>query len=148
MEIQMIIRTYSELIDIPTFKERYNYLKLGGEVGVETFGFERYLNQQFYRSKEWKMLRDQIIIRDHGCDLGIEGCEIYDKIYIHHMNPITADDIRNNIEYVMNPEFLISTTHSTHNAIHYGDEKFLEINEFVERKQFDTCPWKLKSNGR
>ena len=111
----MIIRTYSELLRIPTFEERYKYLKLDAEIGMETFGFERYLNQRFYRSKEWKSLRDEIIVRDHGCDLGIVGYEIYDKIYIHHMNPITADDIRNNTEYLMNPEFLISTTHDTHN---------------------------------
>ena len=138
----MIIRTYSELIRIPTFEERYNYLKLESEIGIETFGFERYLNQRFYRSKEWKSLRDEIIVRDHGCDLGIVGYEIYDKIYIHHMNPITADDIRNNTEYLMNPEFLISTTHDTHNAIHYGNSDLLNASVFVERTKNDTCPWR------
>lgn len=138
----MIIRTYSELIRIPTFEERYNYLKLDSEIGIETFGFERYLNQRFYRSKEWKSLRDEIIVRDHGCDLGIVGYEIYDKIYIHHMNPITADDIRNNTEYLMNPEFLISTTHNTHNAIHYGDSDLLNAAVPVERTKNDTCPWR------
>lgn len=138
----MIIRTYSELIRIPTFEERYNYLKLDSEIGIETFGFERYLNQRFYRSKEWKSLRDEIIVRDHGCDLGIVGYEIYDKIYIHHMNPITADDIRNNTEYLMNPEFLISTTHDTHNAIHYGNSDLLNASELVERTKNDTCPWR------
>ncbi len=138
----MIIRTYSELIRIPTFEERYNYLKLESEIGIETFGFERYLNQRFYRSKEWKSLRDEIIVRDHGCDLGIVGYEIYDKIYIHHMNPITADDIRNNTEYLMNPEFLISTTHDTHNAIHYGNSDLLNASVLVERTKNDTCPWR------
>ena len=138
----MNIRTYSELIQIPTFEERYEYLKLGGEIGVETFGFERYLNQRFYRSKEWKALRDEIIVRDNGCDLGVIGYEIYGKIYIHHMNPITADDIRNNTEYLMNPEFLISTTHNTHNAIHYGDSDLLNAAVPVERKKNDTCPWR------
>lgn len=138
----MIIRTYSELIRLPTFEERYNYLKLDSEIGIETFGFERYLNQRFYRSKEWKALRDEIIVRDHGCDLGIVGYEIYDKIYIHHINPITADDIRNNTEYLMNPEFLISTTHDTHNAIHYGNSDLLNVNVLVERTKNDTCPWR------
>ena len=138
----MNIRTYSELIQIPTFEERYEYLKLGGEIGVETFGFERYLNQRFYRSQEWKALRDEIIVRDNGCDLGVIGYEIYGKIYIHHMNPITADDIRNNTEYLMNPEFLISTTHNTHNAIHYGDSDLLNAAVPVERTKNDTCPWR------
>ena len=138
----MNIRTYSELIQIPTFEERYEYLKLGGEIGVETFGFERYLNQRFYRSKEWKALRDEIIVRDNGCDLGVIGYEIYGKIYIHHMNPITADDIRNNTEYLMNPEFLISTTHNTHNAIHYGDSDLLNAAVPVEQTKNDTCPWR------
>lgn len=138
----MIIRTYSELLRIPTFEERYEYLKLNTEIGIETFGFERYLNQRFYRSTEWKALRDTIIIRDHGCDLGIIGYEIYDKIYIHHMNPITADDIRNNTEYLMNPEFLISTTHDTHNAIHYGNSDLLNACMPVERTKNDTCPWR------
>lgn len=138
----MNIRTYSELIQIPTFEERYEYLKLGGEIGAETFGFERYLNQRFYRSKEWKALRDEIIVRDNGCDLGVIGYEIYGKIYIHHMNPITADDIRNNTEYLMNPEFLISTTHNTHNAIHYGDSDLLNAAVPVDRTKNDTCPWR------
>ena len=138
----MNIRTYSDLIQIPTFEERYEYLKLGGEIGVETFGFERYLNQRFYRSKEWKALRYEIIVRDNGCDLGVIGYEIYGKIYIHHMNPITADDIRNNTEYLMNPEFLISTTHNTHNAIHYGDSDLLNAAVPVERTKNDTCPWR------
>lgn len=140
----MTIRTYSELIRFPTFEERYNYLKLDGEIGRETFGFERYLNQRFYRSKEWKALRDKIIVRDHGCDLGIVGYEISDKIYIHHMNPITVDDIRNNTEYLMNPEFLISTTHNTHNAIHYGNSDLLDVGVFAERSKNDTCPWRQK----
>lgn len=138
----MIIRTYSELIRIPTFEERFNYLQLNGEVGRETFGFERFLNQKFYRSREWKSVRDTIIVRDHGCDLAMIGWEIYDRIYIHHMNPITSDDIRDNTEYLMNPEYLICVSHETHNAIHYGDSELLQNNVHIERTKNDTCPWR------
>lgn len=136
-----IIRTYTELIKIPTFIARYEYLRLGGKVGQETFGFDRYLNQQFYHSDEWRSLRDYIITRDLGCDLGLEGFTIYGRIYIHHMNPITVKDIRDYTDYLIDPEFLICTTHNTHNAIHYGDSSLL-IAEPVERTPFDTCPWK------
>ena len=135
------IKTYSELITFPTFKERYKYLQLSGAVGEETFGFDRYINQKFYRSQEWKRVRDFVIIRDNGCDLGVEGYDIHGKILIHHMNPIHIDDIRLLSEYLMNPEYLISTTLSTHNAIHYGDESLL-MAEPIERTPNDTCPWK------
>lgn len=135
------MKTYNHLISLPTFKERYEYLKLDGLVGQETFGFERYLNQRFYRSQEWKQMRDQIIVRDMGCDLGLPGYEIYDKVYIHHMNPITTKDILDMTDYLLNPEFLICVSHNTHNAIHYGDQNFL-LSMPVERKPNDTCPWK------
>lgn len=139
--IQMIIRTYSELIKLPTFEERYRYLRLGGRVGEETFGFDRYLNQAFYKSKEWKDIRDFVIVRDNGCDLGIEDREIYGKILVHHMNPINIEDIVNRTEYLLDPEYLISTVKNTHDAIHYGDESLL-IMAPIERTKNDTCPWK------
>ena len=137
----MTIRTYSELITIPTFEERYKYLKIGGKVGEETFGFERYLNQEFYKSHEWQSIRRQVIVRDLGCDLGIEGREIHGKIIVHHMNPITIDDIVSASDFLLNPEYLICTLKSTHDAIHYGDESLL-IKAPVERTKNDTCPWK------
>lgn len=137
----MTIRTYSELITIPTFEERYKYLKIGGKVGEETFGFERYLNQEFYKSHEWQSIRRQVIVRDLGCDLGIEGREIHGKIIVHHMNPITIDDIIEASDFLLNPEYLICTLKSTHDAIHYGDESLL-IKAPVERTKNDTCPWK------
>lgn len=139
--MQMSVRSYSELITIPTFEARFEYLKLDGLVGEETFGFDRYLNQTFYRSQEWKSIRDFVIVRDLGCDLAIEGYEIYGKIYIHHMNPIRAADITTKSRMLMDPEFLISTTHNTHNAIHYGDKNLLAIGP-IERSKNDTCPWK------
>ena len=137
----MTIRTYSELITLPTFEERYRYLRLGGNVGEETFGFDRYLNQLFYKTKEWRALRNQIIVRDNGCDLGIEDREIFGRIIIHHMNPITVDDIKRRSEFLLNPEYLISTSHNTHQAISYGDEGLL-ITMPVERSRNDTCPWR------
>ena len=141
MVTNMIIRTYSELKTLKTFEERYRYLRLRGFVGEETFGFDRYINQTFYRSKEWKRIRDEVIVRDRGCDLGIEGREIYERILIHHMNPVTIDDIKNLSDFLLNPEYLICTTHNTHNAIHYGDENLLIIAP-IERRANDTCPWK------
>lgn len=136
------IRTYSELIALPTFEERYRYLRLGGRVGADTFGFDRYLNQAIYqRDSRWKDARDIVIIRDSGCDLGIEGREIYGKILVHHMNPITMDDLLHERDWIFDPEFLISTTLSTHNAIHYGDENLL-MKAPIERTKNDTCPWK------
>lgn len=138
----MNIKTYSELITFPTFEERYRYLKLDGVVGEDTFGFDRYLNQEFYqRDREWKRIRDFVIIRDQGCDLGVEGREIRGKILVHHMNPITKDDILKRSEFLLNPEYLICTLKSTHDAIHYSDENLL-MKGPVERKPNDTCPWR------
>ena len=137
----MTIRTYSELITINTFEDRFKYLQLNGSVGSETFGFDRYLNQAFYRSQEWKRIRDEIIVRDYGCDLGIKGREIFGKIYIHHMNPVTPKDIVDATRFLLDPEYLICMTHSTHNAVHYGDESLLQKGP-VARKKNDTCPWK------
>lgn len=138
----MIIRTYKELSRLATFEERFEYLKLNGEVGKDTFGFDRFINQKFYTSREWRALRDYVIVRDNGCDLGIPGHEITGrKIIIHHLNPITMKDIVDQSEYLMNPEYLITTIHNTHNAIHYGDKSLL-ITAPVERRANDTCPWK------
>ena len=142
----MSIKTYSELSKLTTFEERYNYLRLNGFVGKETFGFDRYLNQVFYRSSKWRSIRDFVIVRDNGCDLGIEGREIHGRIIIHHMNPITIQDITQQTEFLLDPEFLISTFHETHNAIHYGDTNLL-IQEPVERKRNDTCPWRHDEGG-
>ena len=136
-----IIRTYSELIRLPTFIDRFRYLKLDGTVGADTFGYDRYLNQGFYHSGEWRRIRDYVITRDFGRDLGLEGYEIFGKIYIHHMNPISVKDVIHSSEYLSNPEFLICTTQNTHNAIHYSDESLL-ITEPKERTPFDTCPWR------
>ena len=136
-----IIKTYSQLKQLQTFEERYDYLKLGGIVGEDTFGFDRYLNQNFYRSREWKRVRDEVIMRDNGCDLGIDGHEIRGKILIHHMNPITSEDIHRVSDYLLNPEYLICVTHRTHNAIHYGDESLI-VTAPIERTQNDTCPWR------
>ena len=135
------IRCYSELVLLPTFEERYQYLRLGGGVGRETFGFDRYMNQFFYRSPEWRRIRDLVITRDEGCDLGIQGREIFGRIIIHHMNPIRPEDIRNRSELLLNPKYLITTVHGTHLAIHYGDEHLL-LQEPIERRPNDTCPWK------
>lgn len=137
----MSIKTYSELSLLPTFRERYQYLRLSGQVGEDTFGFDRYLNQVFYRSQEWKRVRDYVILRDNGCDLGVPGFEIHEKIIIHHMNPITVQDIRHANEDLLDPEFLICVRHNTHNAIHYGDESLL-ITEPIVRMPNDTCPWR------
>lgn len=136
-----MIRTYSELIKIPTFLDRFRYLQLGGQVGVETFGYDRYLNQMLYRTTEWKRFRNEIIIRDNGCDLACEGYEIVGKILIHHINPISVEDVLLRDLKVFDPENVISTTLNTHNAIHYGDESLL-ITEPIERKPNDTCPWR------
>lgn len=141
MVMTMTIRTYSELITFPTFEERFNYLRLGGCVGKETFGFDRYINQQFYRSAEWKRIRNLVILRDNGCDLGIKDRPIYERILIHHMNPVAIEDIQNGTDFLLNPEYLISTIHSTHNAIHYGDTNLLSRDP-IERRPGDTCPWR------
>ena len=137
----MSIRTYSELIAIPTFEERFKYLQLNGNVGAETFGYDRVFNQRFYSSLEWKRLRDEIIFRDNGCDLGILDRRIMGKIFIHHMNPIMLEDIQESSEFLLNPEYLICMSFETHNAIHYGDENLL-FKAPIERKQYDTCPWR------
>lgn len=138
----MIIRTYSEFSKLKTFEKRYDYLQLKGVIGEETFGFDRFINQIFYKSREWKAIRDYVIVRDNGCDLGVEGREIYGKILIHHMNPISQKDIEDRSRFLLDPEYLISTTHDTHNAIHYGDETLL-IKAPIERSRNDTCPWRI-----
>lgn len=135
------IRTYSELIKLPTFRERFQYLKLEGIVGEATFGFDRYLNQVLYQSPRWRSSRDKVIIRDNGCDLGVEGHEIHGLILVHHMNPVTIEDIEKESEFLFDPEYLISTMHRTHNAIHYGDEGLL-LTAPIERRMNDTCPWR------
>ena len=137
----MSIRTYSELITIPTFEERFEYLQLKGSVGKDTFGYDRYLNQVLYRSPEWKRLRNQIIIRDGGCDLACDGYDIYNKVLIHHMNPITVEDILTRSRQVFDPDNLICVSHSTHNAIHYGDVDLLVTGPIIRTKN-DTCPWR------
>lgn len=139
--IRMNIRTYSELIALPTFEERYRYLRLKGRVGEDTFGFERYLNQKFYQSTEWRHFRDSIIVRDMGCDLGVDGYEIRGPIYLHHINPLTPADLKNRAEALMNPENVICVSFNTHNAIHYGDEDLIPKAPIV-RTRNDTCPWK------
>ena len=141
MVTMMSIRTYSELITLPTFEERFKYLQLNGQVGESTFGFDRYMNQVFYRSQKWKSIRDFVIIRDCGCDLGVEGYDIHGKIIIHHMNPLSMRDIETESDFLLNPDFLICTTHNTHNAIHYGNEKLL-VTAPIERTKNDTCPWR------
>lgn len=137
----MIIRCYSELSSLATYEERFDYLKLNGRVGESTFGYDRYLNQVFYKSKEWKRIKDHVIVRDNACDLGIEGYEIYGRVLIHHMNPLTAKDIESMSPFLLDPEYLISTVLMTHNAIHYGDESLL-IRGPVVRAMNDTCPWR------
>lgn len=142
----MIVRTYSELITLPTFIERYRYLKLDGVVGEATFGFDRYLNQKFYKSDEWLAVRDYVILRDTGSndycqDLGIDGHDIRGRILIHHMNPITREDIVRRSKFLLDPEYLICTIDNTHRAIHYGDESLL-ITAPIERSRNDTCPWR------
>ena len=140
--IMMSIKTYSELIALPTFEERYEYLRLNGRVGEDTFGFDRYLNQNFYRSAEWRRIRDRVRVRDNGCDLAIDDRSIYGKILIHHMNPITDKDLFNLSDILLDPEYLICVSHNTHNAIHYGDGERL-VKDPIVRTKNDTCPWKL-----
>lgn len=135
------IRTYSELITLDSFEERYEYLKLEGSVGFDTFGFDRWMNQAFYKSREWKEIRNYIISRDNGCDMGLDGYEIADRIIIHHMNPIKIEDIVHSNKVLLDPEQLISVSHKTHNAIHYGSDELL-IRTIVERKPNDTIPWR------
>lgn len=140
---QTIIRTYFELMTLDTFEDRFLYLKLDGSIGQDTFGFDRYLNQLFYRSPEWKQIRKFIITRDMGCDLAIPDHEIINQqIIIHHMNPLTKEDIINKSDYLLNPEYLICTTKRTHNAIHYGDERLLDPIIPIVRTKNDQCPWR------
>lgn len=142
MSSTRIIRSYKELIRIPTFEERFEFLKLSAAIGESTFGFERHLNQTFYRSPEWKRTRREIIRRDEGCDLGIDDRIIYDRIEIHHINPITVDDIENVSDILFDPDNLICTSPMTHKAIHFGDANLLVKSELVVRRPYDTCPWK------
>lgn len=137
----MMIRRYSELISYDNFLDRYNYLKLKGQVGLDTFGLDRYLNQTLYRSYKWRKTRDEVLIRDNGCDLGIDGYDISGKIIVHHMNPLTLEQIEDDDPVIYDPEFLICVSHITHNAIHYGDENLLPKLP-VERVPYDTCPWR------
>lgn len=133
-------KCYTELIQIPTFEERFEYLKLGGQVGSETFGFDRWINQRFYRSHEWKQIRSKVILRDEGRDLGVEGYELQNGVYVHHMNPMIPKDIVDAESWILNPEFLICVSLNTHNAIHFGDASLLP--KLIERRPNDTCPWK------
>lgn len=137
----MSIKTYSELITIPTFEERFEYLRLKGSVGKDTFGYDRYLNQVLYRSPEWKRLRNQIIIRDDGCDLACDGYDVYGKVLIHHLNPITVEDVLARSRKVFDPDNLVCVSHNTHNAIHYGDVDLLVTGPIIRTKN-DTCPWR------
>jgi hypothetical protein len=136
----MGLKTYKELKHLKTFKDRFNYLKLNGVVGESTFGFDRNINQSFYHSKLWKDVRDYVIVRDYGCDLGVEGYEIYSKLLIHHMNPIQVSDIINSEDWILDPEFLITTTYDTHNAIHYGNINLITTSP-KERRSGDTKLW-------
>lgn len=137
-----MIRTYSELIKLDSFIERYRYLKLSGKVGEDTFGFDRWLNQKFYKSPEYRKVRREVILRDNGCDLGDPEFEIAGRVIIHHMNPITQTDILERSEFALDPEYMICVSHGTHNAIHYGDESQLPITDIVIRRPNDQAPWK------
>lgn len=137
----MSTRTYSELIEIPSFVERFRYLKIGGQIGDETFGFSRWLNQVLYKSDEWKRFRNSIIIRDEGCDLAVPGFDVDKHIIVHHLNPITKDDVLQRASCIFDPENVVCTSLNTHNAIHYGDESILIVAP-LERKPNDTCPWR------
>lgn len=141
MKNQKIIKTYSELIRLNTFEERYDYLRLDGTVGEDTFGYDRYINQNFYKTREWKYLRNKIIVRDSGCDMGLDDYQIFGNIYVHHMNPITKEDILSNSEFLLNPKYLICTSFKTHQCITYGIEE-APIQRPIERNRNDTCPWR------
>lgn len=136
------MRTYDELIQLSTFKERFEYLYLNGVVGEETFGYDRYLNQLFYTSEEWKRIRRKVIVRDNGCDLGLAGYDISGPIYVHHMNPIMLKHIANKDLSILDPNYLVCTSFNTHNAIHYGSYELILANELIERQPNDTCPWR------
>ena len=136
----MLIRTFGELCSFRSFEDRFNYLKLSGSVGYATFGFDRYINQRFYTSSQWRSIRNEVIARDLGLDLGVRGYEIHERLLIHHMNPITAKEVLDNLEVILDPEYLITTCHNTHNALHYGDMSLIP-KRFVERRPGDTKLW-------
>lgn len=136
------LRSYSGLIRLTSFEDRFNYLKLNGIVGKETFGFDRYLNQKFYRSSDWRRVKREVILRDNGCDLAVKDRPISGSIFVHHINPISIEDIANNSDYILDPEFLVCVSKRTHDAIHYSDESILLINDVTERKEGDTCLWR------
>ncbi len=142
MQDRTTIRTYSELAKLDRFEDRFEYLSIPGQVGEDTFGFDRYLNQKFYKSDKWKRIRHAVIMRDNGCDLGVRGEEINSPITIHHMNPVDVEDIKNQSDYLLNPEYLISVSYDTHNAIHYGNSNSLRKRQPVIRSRDDQCPWK------
>ena len=143
MEMTMIkLRNYTELSKLKTFEDRFRYLLLDGSVSQDTFGFDRWMNQIFYRSSQWKRIRDKVIIRDNSCDLGIDGHDIYGKVLVHHMNPVTKEEIMSGSMSLLDPEYLISVSMDTHNAIHYGDLSYLKRFSVAERMPNDTCPWK------
>ena len=137
----MTMRTFTELSKLKTFEERFRYLELKGSVGSDTFGFDRYMNQKFYTSNEWQRIKREVIIRDNGCDLGVDGYTIFGRVIVHHMNPIAPEDILKRTDLLLNPEFLICVSHTTHNAIHYGSEDLLPKGP-INRKPNDTCPWR------
>lgn len=142
----MRIRTYHELVSLHTFEERFEYLKLSAPVGIATFGGNRYLNQAFYKSKEWKEVRDFVIVRDNACDLAHPDRQLFDRILVHHLNPVTVEDVVDSTEFLLNPEYLVSTCVATHNAIHYGDASLL-VSAPIERTPWDTAPWRLPKEG-
>ena len=143
------LKSYRDIHSLATFEERFKYLQLHGTIGIDTFGFDRFLNQKFYRSSEWKRIRNQVILRDNGCDFGIFDRPIAGRIIIHHMNPITSKDLISLDDYILDPNYLICVSHDTHNALHYGDELYLKRNEILPRTKDDTCPWKgvKEANG-
>lgn len=139
-------KSYAELSSINSYEDRYNYLKVNSSVGSETFGFDRYLNQKFYRSKEWERVRNEVIVRDNGCDMGLKDYPISGEFLIHHINPITLDDVKNNSDSLLDPNNLVLVSKQTHNAIHFGDDTIVKEKKVTERAPFDTCPWR-KNNG-
>ena len=147
MNTMMTIRTYTELMSLSTFEERFEYLNLVGSVGIDTFGHDRYLNQSFYRSKEWKDVRRKVILRDNGLDLGVDGYDIPGSIIVHHMNPMLVRDFDKDLDKLLNPEFLISTSHKTHNALHYGDSTS-SYSSFAVRSKDDTCLWRTNAKQK
>lgn len=135
-------KNYEELTQLSTYEDRFKYLQTTNKVGTETFGFDRYLNQQFYKSKEWEKVRNEVIIRDNGCDMGLKGYPIKGRCIIHHINPLTLEDVQNNSEKMLDPNNLVLVSKSTHDAIHYGDDTVVKEKKVVERVPFDTCPWR------